>query len=209
MNRLPVFNRIHDRRVHPYESILGAILDGNSTVVEDRAVARNLSHDHRVTPRRGKILRHYFSRQIDKKRSRPGNSEDVPTRDDLVNAMKQYFSDCIQTKSDPEFSSPKLNGKNILKHPDRRPRTRNGTLGDDDLLVNVFDLNGLTKVYINAAEVAKLDAYSEWRSVFEGLEIEGGNVGSWLDKKLDHDPDAPPEKRLIATEAQKTVVGQI
>jgi hypothetical protein len=211
MSRVPIFDRVY-ARAHPYEAILKAIFDDKDSP-EDRAVARNLSYDHRVPPRRQQRLSQCVTHLIDKRRARLGDDGGAPpsrapargrlTRQDLADAVTKYFKDYIRYQQTPDFSSRELNGKNILKFPGQS--RRKGMPHDSDLLVNVFDLNGLMPVYLKAASQIGTGNYSDWYSTFADIESTAARLDEWLDKKLDFDPDASA-KPLVATDAQKEFV---
>jgi hypothetical protein len=190
MDRIHVFDKIRSK-VHPYEEALREIFNEQEKP-EDRAAARNLSHDHRVTRERQDELHKLVQAKIAMRQSGGGLGWQ-----ELADAAKQYFKERVRERTEPDFCMWESNNRNILKSPGKRRRP--GAPAEDELLVNVFDLLGPKNVYITAAK------HAEWKPTFEGL---GDNLQSpeeWLDEKLGFDPNAAPGP-LVATEEQRTFV---
>jgi hypothetical protein len=208
MSRVPVFDRVY-ARAHPYEAALKVIFDDKDSP-EDRAAARNLSHESRVNPRRKAQLAQCIKARIEKRQARLGGAAGAPkcvgaqpTRQDLAEAVTRYFEHHIRYNPEPDFCAGKFNDKNILKSPGRA--RRKGAPADEELLVNVFDLGGPISVYLEAANQNGRGNHPDWRSIFDGIDDPGRKPQEWLDEKLGYNPNASAQP-LVTTDVQKEFV---
>ncbi len=189
---VPVFNRISQDRVHPYEHALLQMLEGskdpkNSLDIENAMIARNICHDHRVSLEREEQL-HTFTSKID-------GSHGPLSGKLLRRTAEDYFLTRVRMRSSPDFVVAELNEGNFLldiESPD-----------PDELLVRVFDLNGIGKVYRQASNDAR------WKNVFDGVDLNDHNLGSWdiaawLERKLTR-PDEREERRVRRAFVQATL----
>jgi hypothetical protein len=157
-NMPPIFGR-NIPNPHPYDT---AIADWRSTSDSTfLAIARNLMHDHRVSPTREE----WFDRHTDHPR----------TASQLSRALVDYFEDRIRTRLLPDYVYEAANRLNILSG------TSSGShvLHKDLDLIRVLDLNGLRIVF----QFAKAEGISAFRS-FPSVPTDA-NVHSWLDSRLD------------------------
>src|ERR1017187_9176058 len=109
---------------HPLFRGLGLMMA--SSDIYSRAVARNVMHDHRVTPtREAKFL----------------SGTAVAN---LEFAIRSYFESSVRVRHLPDYVYGRLNHENILTDTATRPR---GVLGRDFQLVRLLNLNRLYPVY--------------------------------------------------------------
>lgn len=97
-------------------------LSRSSRASEDRAVACNLVHDHRVDAEREAEWRRFLPRRAGAK--------------DLKDAVKDYRDERVRYADSPDFADDSLNGKNFMRGP----------LGDNEM-ATVIDLTGLAALF--------------------------------------------------------------
>lgn len=151
---------------HPFDYALGQLLEA-SRPSWDRAMARNIMHDHRVTAEREAALQPFVRHAVT---SRGAFITDAA----LESGAKTYFDERVRKADPPDFVNPRLNGPNIL----------DGVVGDL-LLARVVDLNGLAQVFEKEARAGN--------KVFEGFvwnDPDHPEVHSWLGRLLDRVPSA-------------------
>ena len=97
-------------------------LSRSNRAIEDRAVACNLVHDHRVDAKRKARWRRFLPTLAGAK--------------DLKDAVKDYRDKRVRYTDSPDFADPLLNGKNFIPGP----------LGDNELATGI-DLTALATLF--------------------------------------------------------------
>lgn len=160
----PVFGRVPPGP-HDYDSALGEWL--NSSSAEDRAMARNIMHDQRVSEARERVF-HLFG-------------SEPQTARDLYNAIKAYRTKKIQPSRRPDdlpdFLNEDLNRENLL---DRISPLGHQQIRADVLLVRVLDLNGLAIPVFQWAAQQK-----RWKEFERFPYRRPMRIGDWLNNKLE------------------------
>lgn len=162
--RIPVFSRIDGDRPHRYEAALAQIFEGaqessDSMVLENAMIARNLCHDHRVSPAREAAFDGYLSNLTKGERLFDGRS--------LRDAAAEYFEKHVREQRTPDFVQAALNQPN-LPQPEE-------TLDPGEELVRVFDLNGIGHLYRQAA----IDPARRWEKLFLRVDHDQRGPGTW------------------------------
>jgi len=119
---LPVFGRDHPGG-HEYESALRQLV--NSRRVEDRAKARNVMHDHRVSERREELLDGVVGRPV--------------TPKTLADGVTRYRLKLVRDVDPPHFVDRPANGQNMLSR-----------VSGDVLLATVVDVSRLADLFRSA-----------------------------------------------------------
>lgn len=154
----PVFGREQDLS-HPYQEALQQWQSLRRSLAL-RAMARNVRHDHRVSPEREADFQAFASK--------------LGTDLDLHNAIVQYHKERIRFRPDPEFLNRTINESNLIILPnDVFP-------SEDTELVRVLDLSGLNRVFAWAKKKER------WKPKFVELENPNNDtiVYNWLKKNL-------------------------
>jgi hypothetical protein len=159
----PVFGRsLPDP--HPYDAALASLL---AATTDERAIALNLMHDHRVSPAR--------EREFDAFVKPP--CTDVQLR----LALDEYFHAKVRHRKLPHYVYHAVNANNLLNGQVAvRPMIRG-----DVQLVRVLDLNGLNRVFQWAYGVRR--ANPRWGRTFDRFPrniSDGRAVLGWLDEKM-------------------------
>jgi hypothetical protein len=152
----PVFGR-SSSNLHLYDAVLDEWLaTGDRT---HRAMARNIMHDHRVTPER--------EREFLRIAGVHGN--ETKLEEDIVDYHKEHVRDA---KAPPPFVDEAQNGPNILTHSPRRPDEPH----PDREFGRILKLSSLGLIF---------DWAQDRDEKFGALRRERNeNVIDWLDKKL-------------------------
>lgn len=120
----PVFGR-DEPDPHPFENALAQLQSGP---IYEKAVARNLMHDHRVSEKRDHRLQGFITSPFTGKSLRDG--------------IDRYHKECIRKETFPDYVDPDLNGSNL------HTGLPGGTfrLSKDYPLARIVDLTGLRDV---------------------------------------------------------------
>ncbi len=113
---------------HPYASGINELLAAPDEY--DRGVARNVMHDHRVSPERERVLDGF----VKMPRHAPA----------IRRGLKNYFEKRVRTNRSPDFLELSTNRANMIAHRD--PSVAADTVDKDMKLVRVLDLVGLLPV---------------------------------------------------------------
>lgn len=153
-----VFGR--NSKPHPYDAAIDEWL--HSAEPEERAMARNLMHDHRIS----KAREQEFDRLVD----RPCNTVN------LQRAIKKYFEKKVRTRTLPDYVYKRVNANNLLTGKDEILPY----IHKDVKLVRVLDLNGLRRVFQWAKSKRR------WGESFEKFprRPNDATIAKWLDEKL-------------------------
>lgn len=175
---LPVFGRVPPAP-HEYEIALAEWLV--SSIPEDRAMARNIMYDQRVSEAREHVF-HLFGGE-------------PQTARDLYNAIKAYRTKKIQPSKRPndlpDFLNEELNSENLL---DRVSTLGHQQIRKDVSLVRVLDLNGLAIPVLQWAAQQK-----RWREFERFPYRKPKHIGAWLNEKLEFAGHTEEDKSRLRT----------
>jgi len=154
----PVFGR-YGSDPHPYDPLLNGLLAGPPY---ERAVARNVRHDGRVSPERERLFDLSF--------------EDRRSGQDLLDALSAYKKRNRRLRQ-PDFHHPEINGENF-----RTGRTDGGDeIHKDVLLARVLELSGLGTVVEDHGRAGRPE-FRTFRDFAGGPPEE---FDAWLDREIE------------------------
>lgn len=162
----PVFGRYFPDP-HPYDDALTAM---RASTADEKAVAINLMHDHRVSQERERAFDAFVKHPC--------------TAFGLRKALKDYFEKKVRQRELPHYVYRDVNAHNLLNgHPGTRPLIK-----PDTKLVRVLDLNGLKRVF-NWAQIEgdRRGKYPRrWGLTFSRFppDMNDGKVMDFLDEKM-------------------------
>lgn len=160
-------DRLFDRKIgdgHPWKRALANLW--NHSDIENRALARNLAHDHRVSKEREYKLLAYIPS--------PSNGTE------LLDGLKSYYQAKVKTRSRPDYVFDHSNGGNFVSG--RGIGNVQGiTIHRSIELAQVLDLNGLAPVFQAAIDSGRR---TPALSGFPGSGANEKDFDQWLDRKL-------------------------
>lgn len=174
----PVFGR-HFQSSHPYDAALEDW--SRSSNPGERALARNLMHDHRVSQKRADFFDTLVAKPV--------------TAATLQTAITDYFNHHIRLSFAPDFVQSETNQVNILngQHPLHRIFAKD--------LVRVLDLSGMEPVYIWGRD--------HGLSAFKDFPRTSDQVAAWVDDELNARQRRPiPAVREFVQDLLEAMNGQ-
>jgi len=154
----PVFGR-SSLPLHSYDTCLGELL--HSVEAYNRAMARNLMHDHRVSVARVQVFDKFVSSPC--------------TPSSLNHGVVRYYTENVLTRHLPDYVYKRLNGENLLSGDPLGTHV----IHKDALLARVVDLTGLGHLY-GWAKSRGMRAFSRYPE----RAPESTWVQDWLDERL-------------------------